>query len=134
MQIVVGQEVKHKEHGVEGVVKAVQPNGQITVLITEGENPYFPERNTYTGTRNNFEVKPKNAFEQMFEYAFKAMNEVADDNAESIENGTEEDTDDEIEVDVNGTVILELPDGTEIGFEFYSDFADFVESFTTLNR
>lgn len=134
MQIAVGKKVKHKEHGFEGVVKAVHPNGQITVLITEGENPYFPERNTYTGIRVNFEVKPKNAFEQMFEDAFKAMNEVADDNAESVENDTEEDTDDEIEVDVNGTVILKLTDGTEISFEFYSDFADFVESFTTLNK
>lgn len=103
----IGQKVKHKEYGFVGYaedIKSTFVGEQAIVRITEGKNPIGEKESTYIAYAVNLEEVP----------------EVADDV--------------DTEVGTNGDVMLTLSDGTEVYFEFYADFKDFMERLNQLQK
>lgn len=123
-EVKVGKTVRHKSHGFEGVVKEISKNASLaTVVILKGENPFKAGDSNYIAVINSLEVvEPVNTFDKMLQ----------DMRAEAYNTDTNSETEEVVEVDSNGTVNLEMPDGTKILFKFYNDFVNYVKEAQTL--
>ncbi len=123
--IKVGDVVSHKKHGFKGIVEEIQNEhsvfgADIIIRITEGEHPYSNVKSTYSAIPESLEIETKDSFEEMIETALKELGAIKDEVKDSIKIGTD------------GYVDVKLPDGIELGFEYYTDFKDFMKVMNTI--
>lgn len=110
----IGTRVTHKKHGFEGVVVNPKSHGldSHTVYITKGVHPYTQTKSTYLADEANL-VKMDAGFASVLDDIIKDMFKV--------------DTNTNTKVGTNGTVWITLPDKTEMEFEFYADYMQFMK-------
>jgi hypothetical protein len=102
---------------IKGEVVKVQGNDTIVVKIIEHKETHPIGMEYPVNAKFFVRVKPETdeAFESVIKDTFAGM------------FGTNTGTDEKIGININGSVQVKMEDGTELTFEYYADFVDFVK-------
>lgn len=131
-KVEIGSIVKHTEYNLSGKVVEFRPydSEQVVIEITHGEHPFEPRNDVYVAHVSNLVVvEPEDAFEKILTDLFGSIESLLIDEAEP-----EVETSQGTNVKSNGKVVTELPDGTKLEFEHYSDFMQFMEDTNAFNK